>query len=73
MLVTNILAVMVGYAFMIVKEAEKPADLNTNMLTSLRNLKARVRQTGKCFQNKNKNAVLVLIVLEIIGNGMSFP
>lgn len=58
---------------MIVKEAEKPADLNTNMLTSLRNLKARVRQTGKCFQNKNKNAVLVLIVLEIIGNGMSFP
>lgn len=58
---------------MIVKEAEKPADLNTNMLTSLRHLKARVRQTGKCFQNKNKNAVLVLIVLEIIGNGMSFP
>lgn len=58
---------------MIVKEAEKPADLNTNMLTSLRHLKARARQTGKCFQNKNKNAVLVLIVLEIIGNGMSFP
>lgn len=73
MLVTNILAVMVRYAFMIVKEAEKPADINTNMLTSLRHLKARVRQTGKCFQNKNKNAVLVLIVLEIIGNGMSFP
>lgn len=64
---------MVRYAFMIVKEAEKPADINTNMLTSLRHLKARVRQTGKCFQNKNKNAVLVLIVLEIIGNGMSFP